>query len=274
LRARAHVWHAIATTEVIVEKTCARCELRRCRAPREDAETLSAGFLGRRPRVTAAFGRLVTVGLGLLVFVAVPSRGAEVFPERMCEKLPQVDPEVKSWIADVAPELVQARVHELSEKTALEVFGRAAAAGWGGIDLFTQSVFRGSCVFYLSSEALRAVDASFDFDLLTVIRGKDKKGEIFEMRGILAGRGKLLVFYDRDGIVYWNERHHRDFMLASRVEFDSPDPGRFENVHGLCARVLLLGCVEIRSIVKDGDIVTVRAGLFTSESHLRPIRAR
>jgi hypothetical protein len=35
--------------------------------------------------------RLATVGLGLLVF-AVRSLGAEVFPERICEKLPEVDP--------------------------------------------------------------------------------------------------------------------------------------------------------------------------------------
>ena len=219
------------------------------------------------------FGRLVVLSLGVLVF-AVRSLGAEVFPERMCEKLPEVDPGVKAWVAHVAPELAQFPVRELSEKTALEVFGRAAAAGWGGIDLFTHDVFRDSCVFHLPADALRAVDATFDFDMLTVIRGKDKKSRIFEMRGILAGRGKLLVFYDRDGIVYWNEREHRDFMLASRVEFDSPGSGRLETVHGLCVKVLLLGCVEIRSMVKNGDIVTVRAGLFTSQSPLKRIRAR
>ena len=209
----------------------------------------------------------------MLVF-AVRSLGAEVFPERMCEQLPEVDPEVKAWVAHVAPELAQVPVRELSEKTALEVFGRAAAAGWGGIDLFTHDVFRESCAFHLPSDALRAVDATFDFDLLTVIRGKDKQGRGFGMRGILAGRGKLIVFYDRDDIVYRNEREHRDFMLASRVEFDSPSSGRLENVHGLCAKVLLFGCVEIRSMVKDGDIIRVSTGMFTSESPLRPIRVR
>ena len=219
------------------------------------------------------FGRLAMAGLGVLVF-AVRSLGADVFPERMCEKLPEVDPEVKAWVAHVAPELAQVPVRELSEQTALEVFGRAAAAGWGGIDLFTHDVFRESCAFHLPSEALRAVDATFDFDLLTVIRGKDKQGRPFGMRGILAGLGKLIVFYDRDDIVYRNEREHRDFMLASRVEFDSPSRGRLENMHGLCVKVLLLGCVEIRSMVKDGDIVTVRAGMFTSESPLRSIRVR
>jgi hypothetical protein len=221
----------------------------------------------------SVLGRLVAVGLGLLVF-AVRALGAEVFPERMCEKLPEVDPEVKAWVAHVAPELARVPVRELSEKTALEVFGRAAAAGWGGIDLFTDRVFRESCVFYLPADALRAVDARFDFDLLTVIRGKDKTGRVFEMRGLLAGLGKLLVFYDRDGIEYRNETEHRDFILASRVEFDSPGSGRLENVHGLCVKVLLVGCVEIRSMVKDGDIITVHAGLFTSESRLNPIRVR
>ena len=82
------------------------------------------------------------------------------------------------------------------------------------------------------------------------------------------------MFYDRDGIVYRNERERRDFMLASRIEFESPDSGHLENVHGLCVKVFLLGCVKIRSMVKDGDRVTVRAGLFTSESPLKPIRAR
>src|SRR6185369_406527 len=108
------------------------------------------------------FGRLVMVGLGLVVLVR--SVGAQVFPERMCERLPEVDPEVKAWVAHVAPELAQVSVRELSEKTALEVFGRAAAAGWGGIDLFTQDVFRQSCAFHLPADALRAVDATFDVD--------------------------------------------------------------------------------------------------------------
>ena len=100
-------------------------------------------------------GRLVAVSLGMVLF-AVRVLGAEVFPERMCAQLPEVDPDVKTWVADVAPELAQVPVRELSEKTALEVFGRAAAAGWGGIDLFTQGVFRESCVFHLPADALRA----------------------------------------------------------------------------------------------------------------------
>ena len=99
-----------------------------------------------RPRITGAFGRLVTVGLGLLVF-AVHSLGAEVFPERMCEKLPQVDPGVKAWVADVAPELAQVPVRELSEKTALEVFGRAAAAGWGASTCSRKTSFGGRASF-------------------------------------------------------------------------------------------------------------------------------
>ena len=209
----------------------------------------------------------------MLVF-AVRALGAEVFPERMCEKLPEVSPDVKAWVAQVAPELSRFPVRELSGKTALEVFGRAAAAGWGGIDLFTDGVFREACVFHLPSDALRAVDAAFDFDLVTVIRGTDEQRRAFAMRGILAGRGQLLIFYDRDGIVYQNEREHRIFRLASRVQFDSPSSGRLENVRGLCAKVLLLGCVEIKSMVKDGDIVAVRAGVFTLESPRKQIRAR
>ncbi len=218
-------------------------------------------------------GRLATVSLGLLLLVP-RVLGAEVFPERMCAKLPEVSPDVKTWVAEVAPEFAAVPVRELSEKAALEVFRDAAAAGWGGIDLFTQSVFRDSCVFHLPSDALRAVDTAFDFDLLSVIRGTDKKGRGFAMRGMLAGRGKVLVFYDRDGIVYRNEGEHRDFRFASRVEYDTPGNGRLENVHGLCAKVLLAGCVDIRSMVKNGDTITVSAGLFTSQSPLTPIRAR
>jgi len=118
------------------------------------------------------------------------------------------------------------------------------------------------------------VDAAFVFDMVTVIRGRDDQGRVYDMRGILAGRGKLLVFYDRDGIVYRNEHERRDFRLASRVAYESPGVGRLENVHGLCVKVALLGCVAIRSMVKDGNVVAVRAGLFTFESPLKPIRAR
>ncbi len=217
---------------------------------------------------------LGTMILAALVLAAL-SLPAEVFPEPLCENLPEVSPEVKAWVAQVAPDLAQVRVRELPEKTALEVFGRAAAAGWGSIDVLTHGVFREPCTFRLSREALRAVDAAFDLDLFpTIIRGQDSKGQDFEMAAILGGRGKLFVFYDRDGIVYRNERLDRDFKLASRVEFDSPVAGVLKNIRGLCAKVLLFGCVRVRSMVKDGEAVEVRAGAFTSRSPLKPIQAR
>ena len=118
------------------------------------------------------------------------------------------------------------------------------------------------------------MDAAFDLEFLTVIRGQDTKGQDFEMAAILAGRGKVIAFYDRDGIVYRNERLNRDFKLASRVEFDTPVAGVLENIHGLCAKVLLFGCVRVRSMVKGGETVEVRAGTFSSESPLRPIQVR
>jgi hypothetical protein len=211
----------------------------------------------------------------LAVFLlAALSSQAQVFPEPLCENLPEVSPEVKTWVAKVAPELAPVRVRELSERTALGVFRRAAESGLGSIDILTNGVFREPCTFYFSRAALRAVDAAFDLDLLTVIRGRDSTAREFEMAAILAGRGKLVAFYDRDGIVYRNDKLNRDFRLASRVEFETPGAGVLENVHGLCAKVALVGCVRIRSMVKVGQSVEVRAGTFTSESPATSIRAR
>ena len=207
------------------------------------------------------------------LLLAALSVEAEVFPERMCENLPEVKPEVKAWVAEVAPELAQVSVRELPEKTALDIFDRAAAAGWGSVDVLTDSVFREPCTFYFSGEALRAVDAAFVLDLVTEIRGQDKKGQDFEMTALLAGRGKLVVLYDRDGIVYRNERLERDFKLASRVVFETPTAGVLKNVEGLCAKTLLK-CVRIRSLVKVGETIMVQAGTFTSEKPLTPILAR
>ena len=211
--------------------------------------------------------------LPVLVLAALPLH-AGVFPEPLCENLPEVTPEVKTWVAQVAPELAQVRVRELPEKTVLDVFGRAAAAGWGGIDVLTHEVFRESCTFHFSREALRAVDAAFDLNFPTAIRGRDRKGQDFEMGAILAGRGKLVVFYDRDGIAYQNEKLGRDFKLASRVEFETPKAGVLENIHGLCAKIWLFGCVRVRSMVKGGETVEIRAGTFTTQSPLNPIQAR
>jgi hypothetical protein len=199
---------------------------------------------------------------------------AEVFPEPLCENLPEVSQEVRAWVAQVAPELAQVRLRELPEKTALDVFGRAAAAGWGSIDVLTDGVFREPCAFHLSREALRAVDTAFDLNLPTALRGRDRQGQDFEMTALLAGRGKLVVVYDRDGIAYRNERFKRDFTLAERVEFDTPAAGVLEHIHGLCAKIWLFGCVRVRSIVKDGETVEVRAGTFASKSPLTPIQAR
>ena len=94
------------------------------------------------------------------------------------------------------------------------------------------------------------------------------------MTALLVGRGKLVVLYNRDGIVYRNERLARDFKLASRVVFETPTAGVLDNVEGLCARVKLLKCVRIRSLVKVGRTLEVQAGTFTSETPLTPIQAR
>jgi hypothetical protein len=208
------------------------------------------------------------------LFLAALAVEPQVFPDRMCENLPEVRPEVKAQVAQVAPELAQVSVRELSEKTALGIFARAAAAGWGSVELLTNSVFREPCTFYFSGEALRAVDAAFVLDLVTVIRGQDKRRQNFEMTALLAGRGKLVVLYNRDGIVYRNERLARDFRLASRVVFETPTAGVLDNVEGLCAKVQLLKCVRIRSLVKVGRTLEVQAGTFTSEMPLTPIQAR
>jgi hypothetical protein len=197
-----------------------------------------------------------------------------VFSEPLCEDLPEVGSEVKTWVAQVATELASVQVRELPEETALDVFGRAAAAGWGSVDVLTHDVFREPCTFYFSGEALRALDAAFELDLVTPIQGQDKEGQDFEMTALLAGRGKLVILYDRDGIVYRNERLARNFKLASRVEFETPAAGALENVQGLCAKVPLFGCVRVRSLLKVGKTLTVRAGNFTSETPLKPIQAR
>jgi hypothetical protein len=217
--------------------------------------------------------RMSALILAAVVLAALPLR-AEVFQEPLCENLPDVNPTVKQWVPRVAPELARVRVRELPDKAALDVFGRAAAVGWGSIDVLTHDVFREPCTFYLSRQALRAVDATFELNFLTPIRGRDTRGQDFEMAAMLAGRGKLVVFYERDGIVYRKEKQDRDFELASRIEFDTPVAGVLENIHGLCAKVLLLGCVRVRSMVRDGETVEVRVGTFTSESPLTPIKAR
>ena len=233
-----------------------------------NGELVPASALPGPPRSLSRGTMILTV----LVLAALPVH-AEVFPEPLCEKLPEVNSEVRTWVAQVAPELAQVRVRELSEESSLDVFRRAAASGWGSIDVLTDGVFREPCTFHLSRGALRALDTAFDVNLLTVIRGQDRQGQDFEMTDILAGRGKLFVFYDRDGIVYRNERLDRDFKLASRVEFDTPGAGVLENIRGLCAKVWLFGCVRIRSIMKTGETVEVRAGTFTSKTPLKQIHA-
>jgi len=211
--------------------------------------------------------------LGTLL-LGVLSLGPAAFPGRLCENLPEAAPEVKAWVAGIAPELTRPGVRELGEEPALEAIHRASASGWGSMEFFTTVAFREPCTLYLSREALRSVDTAFDLDLLTPVEGKDNRGKDFEMTAALAGRGRLLLFYDRDAIVYRNAKENRDFKLASRVEFDAPGPELLQNVHGLWAGVLLVGWVRIRSVVKAGETLEVQAGRFTSESAFRPIQPR
>ena len=60
------------------------------------------------------------------------------------------------------------------------------------------------------------MDATFDVNFLTPIRGHDEKGQDFEMTAMLAGRGKLVVFFERDGIVDRKEKQGRNFELERR----------------------------------------------------------
>jgi hypothetical protein len=136
------------------------------------------------PRVPSA-GAMI---FAAFLLAALPLR-ADVFREPLCENLPEVSPAVKTWVAQVAPELGKDRIRELPEKTAVDTFRRAAASGWGSIDLLTHEAFREPCTFHFSREALRAVNAAFDLDLPTVLRGRDRRGQEFEMAAILTGRG-------------------------------------------------------------------------------------
>jgi hypothetical protein len=56
--------------------------------------------------------------------------------------------------------------------------------------------------------------------------------------------------------------------------FETPTAGVLENVEGLCAKVRLLRCVRINSLVKVGKTIEVQAGTFTSKTPLTPIQAR
>jgi hypothetical protein len=248
---------------------------RRLRRRKQPGEAGQRGAVtpevGLDPRPEVALDGLVMLGPLLLAAVSL---GAGVFPEDFCERIPEARPEVKAWVARNAPGLAPVPVRELDERTALETIRRASASGWGSLEFFTNAAFRESCTFYFSREALRSVDAAFELDLLTPFRGTDTGGQRFEMEAALAGRGRLLLLYDRDGIVYTNERENRDFKLASRVELSTPSPGVLENVRGVWTRVSLLGWIGIRSLVKQGETVEVRAGRFTSETALRPILAR
>ena len=165
--------------------------------------------------------------IAALLLAALSVEG-QVFHEPLCENLPEVRPEVKAWVAQVAPELAQVSVRELPEQTALDVFGRAAAAGWGSVDVLTNSVFREPCTFYFSREALRAVNAAFVLDLVTAIQGQDKKGQDFEMIALLAGRGKIVVLYRprRDRV----QEREAGPRLHARL------PGRIRNAGRRCAR--------------------------------------
>lgn len=209
----------------------------------------------------------------LLLLAALPL-ASPVLPERTCEELPAANVAVREWASRAAPELARLPVRELPLDEALDLFGRAADAGWGSVELLTRDAFREPCVFYLSRETLRGVDARFDLDLVTAVRGVDEDGRPFEMAALLAGNGKLLAFYDRGGIVYYNPREDRNFELAARVALTTPAPGRFEDVQGLCAEVVLLGCVDIESLLKRGATITVEAGPFTTESEVTPIAPR
>jgi len=209
-----------------------------------------------------------------LLLAAAQAAATPVFPDRLCEDLPTAGADVQAWAREAAPDLAAAPVRELGSEEALALFQRAAETGWGSVETFTSDAFRGECVFYLSGDTMRGVDEKYDLDLVTVVRGTDEDGRDFAMSGILAGRGKLLLFYERGDIAYYSEREERAFELDARVEVTTPASGRMEEVRGLCARVAIIGCIDIDSLVKEGDTITTSAGPFSTTAQVTPIRAR
>ena len=85
------------------------------------------------------------------LLLAALSVGGQVFHEPLCGNLPEVRPEVKAWVAQVAPELAQVSVRELPEQTALDVFvARRRRAG--GVSTSSPTACSGSRAPSISPE--------------------------------------------------------------------------------------------------------------------------
>lgn len=209
----------------------------------------------------------------LFALLAAPAFGLPIFPAQDCSSFPAAPPEAAAAIAQVDPKLAGG-LRELPAELVLALTARAVALGKGSIELLTDDGFRGECAFYLSQATLHAVDDRYDLELITVIRGVDKKKRPFSMLGMWAGRGRTHVLYDRDGVRFRHPAHERDFKLSRWIHLSMPRLGRYEDMRGILVPVFLLGDLEIRAVEVAGGKLQLDVGGFGADSQLRPIRPR
>lgn len=166
----------------------------------------------------AALGRVLYAGLLALSLTGAPARAsaADLWGgagmTALCAESPVVGRDTLEAALAGYVEVVEARegidparIRQVDPARLVPVLERAATAGMGPLEVFTDPQFAagGPCVLFLDHAALAALDRRFDLHGLWMVRAP-VAGEAdvqLAMRYMLLGDGRLLVGYPRKGTV-------------------------------------------------------------------------
>ncbi len=143
-----------------------------------------------------------------------------IFPAGLWEGLSAPSSPTLAALAAREPGLDPAQVREIGYQAADPVMAAAAARRLTGLDLFSDPALRTPRIFYFSARTLARLFQKYDLRSLNVPAGVDVHGRPFRMDGLLAGDGRVVIFYDRNDFhfanPYYNDFHYE---AESRVVY-------------------------------------------------------
>lgn len=205
-----------------------------------------------------------------------PSAADSVVPPGLWATLLPPDAETLASLAKRAPDLDVSSVRVLTPEAAEPIFAQAAAKGLDAMDLFTDVGFRAQISFYLSPDAMQAMFGRYDIRVLTPPSGKTVDDKPFQMQALVIGRGRIDMFYDRDGFTFKNAMFENGrYTVSGRVIQRIQGPGDLA-VEGLSLQKFVF-TAAIRRITKlspTRNRVDTSSGVFMKEVAHKPIVLR
>lgn len=157
---------------------------------------------------------------------AVGTQQAPLIPKSYWDKSLPPHASHLTWLKGRIPGLDAASLREISYEDVAAVLDAAAALKYSTLDVFTDAGLRGDVAYYLQASTVKKLFASHELNTALVAGGKDVDGNAYTMDGIVMGRGKLHILFNRGPFTFDHPSDGRTYEVQSRIVQTIEGPGR------------------------------------------------